>query len=51
MIPTLNPPGGPLIRTLSGHDESVTSVSVTPNGKRVISGSWDNTIKIWDLAN
>jgi WD40 repeat protein len=38
------------IRTLTGHSRMVWSVTVTPDGKQVISGSGDNTLKIWDLA-
>ena len=34
--------------TLKGHSESVTSVSYSPEGKRIISSSRDNTVKIWD---
>lgn len=46
---SLTPPGGRLIRTLSGHSSSVNAVAVTPDGKQVISGSSDNTLKFWDL--
>jgi WD40 repeat protein len=49
LTPTLTPPGEQLLRTLTGHTRPVTSVAVTPDGKRVISGSWDNTLKVWDL--
>ncbi|MFM6255198.1 MAG: WD40 repeat domain-containing protein, partial [Dolichospermum sp.] len=35
--------------TLKGHSNSVNAIAVTPDGKTVISGSSDNTIKIWDL--
>ncbi|NER19785.1 MAG: hypothetical protein F6J96_03305 [Symploca sp. SIO1C2] len=31
------------------HQSLVTSVSFSPNSKLLASGSWDNTIKIWDL--
>ena len=48
---SFTPSGGPLIRTLTGHNRSVGALAVTPDGSRVISGSFDNTLKIWDLEN
>ncbi len=50
LTPSLTPPGSPLIRTLSGHSDLVQAIALTPDGKTVISGSRDKTIKIWDLA-
>src|SRR5438477_4583009 len=35
---------------LAGHTDFVTAVAITPDGSRVISGSRDRTIKVWDLA-
>ncbi|MFN8467927.1 MAG: effector-associated domain EAD1-containing protein [Caldilineaceae bacterium] len=40
-----------LVRTLSGHTKRVTAVAVTPDGRHVISGSWDKTLRVWDLAS
>jgi len=37
-----------LIMTLSGHLYNVNSCSFSPDGKRIISGSGDETIKVWD---
>ena len=37
-------------RTLEGHTDWVSSVCVSADGSRLFSGSWDNTIKVWDVA-
>ena len=29
----------------------MSSLVITPDGKCLVSGSWDNTIKIWDLPS
>jgi len=38
------------IRTFSGHNSGVNSVSFSPDGKYALSGSWDKTLKLWDMA-
>ncbi len=47
--PCLDAPGGPLFRTLKGHADRVLAVAVTGDGKRVVSASADDTLKVWDL--
>ena len=37
------------MRTLTGHSHGVTSVAISADGKRVVSGSPDGTVKIWDV--
>jgi WD40 repeat protein len=37
--------------TLKGHYSSVSSVSFSPDGKRIVSGSDDNTLKVWDISS
>ena len=32
---------------LSGHTDNVTSVALSADGSKVVSGSYDKTVKIW----
>ena len=36
---------------LSGHAGEVSSVAFSPDGSKVVSGSYDNTVKIWSADN
>ncbi|QIR41002.1 hypothetical protein HCG51_32855 [Tolypothrix sp. PCC 7910] len=45
---SLTPPGSSLVLTLNGHSDTVNAVAFTPDGKYVISGSSDNTLKVWN---
>jgi WD40 repeat protein len=38
---------GACVSTLEGHTGGVMSVSVSPDGSRIISGSFDKTVKVW----
>lgn len=37
------------VKVFNNHSGFVDSLAVTPDGQKLISGSWDDTIKIWDL--
>ncbi len=39
-----------LLVSLIGHAVVVISVSFSPDGKQVFTGSTDNTAKLWDLS-
>ena len=38
------------VRTMMGHEGEVFSVAFSPDGKRVVSGSVDMLVKIWDAT-
>src|SRR2546425_9172339 len=37
------------MRVVEGQSYRVTSVRVTPGGRRAVSGSMDETLRVWDL--
>src|SRR3984885_14092680 len=47
-----SPKQWPVIRqTLTGHSDDVRSVVFSPNSTRIASGSFDNTVRIWDAMS
>ncbi len=58
LIPPLSPvksitpslPDFALRSTLKGHSGWVTSVAFSADGQRLASGSWDQTVKFWDVS-
>ena len=43
----LNSPQPKLLKTLKGHDNDLAQLEFTPNGKRLVSSSYDGQINIW----
>jgi len=39
------------IRIFSGHTARVHAVAFSPDGKKLLTGSWDYTSKLWDVAS
>lgn len=41
---------GCLLHTLRGHTEFINSVCISNDGSRIVSGSIDNTVRVWETA-
>jgi WD40 repeat protein len=41
---------GKELRVLRGHTDRVISVAFSPDGKRLVTASWDKTARIWDVS-
>ena len=44
------PTPAPSCACLRGHEARVTSVAFDPQGRRIVSGSQDETVRVWDAA-
>lgn len=40
---------GQLLDTLAGHEGPVSTLAFSPSGSSLCSGSWDHTVRIWDI--
>jgi WD40 repeat protein len=40
-----------LVRKFEGHTAAVPSACMSRDGRYALSGSWDNTLKLWDVAS
>lgn len=43
--------GGRLLAKMSNHHKTITCLTTASNGKRILSGSDDKHVKIYDTAN
>jgi WD40 repeat protein len=48
---SLTGPSQPLLRTLRGHFYQVNAVVMTQDGLKIVSGSSDRTVRLWDLES
>ncbi|KAK4940711.1 U3 snoRNP protein [Elasticomyces elasticus] len=42
---------GALLDQLSGHEGPISTLAFTPDGRYLVSGSWDHTIRVWSVFN
>lgn len=50
-LPSLTSSSWRCIYTLNGHSDWVRSLAISPDGKTLVSGSFDKTIKLWHLPD
>lgn len=50
MVRVWNVQTGQQLERLKGHKDSVYSVAFSPDGKTLVSGSLDRTLRLWDVS-
>jgi WD40 repeat protein len=50
-IPDFSKKSGICVYTLVGHQQPVSSIAFSPDGRQLVSSSFDKTIKVWDTKN
>ena len=48
---TYDAAGGACVQTLTGHSKRVESVAISSDGSHIVSGSDDNTVKLWSVTS
>jgi WD40 repeat protein len=49
LFPDLSPKPLRLVRTWKAHKSPITSIAFLPDGQRLLSASWDGTVRIWKV--
>ncbi|HRW07979.1 MAG TPA: WD40 repeat domain-containing protein, partial [Caldilineaceae bacterium] len=50
-IPETRQSASQFLRQFTGHDDEILSLAFTPDGKQLISGSMNGSVRIWDVAS
>ena len=41
---------GQELKVLEGHTGDVKAVAISVDGSKIVSGSWDKTVRVWSMA-